>query len=467
MEKLFGKTSQYRILSLLFLTFGLLFPMIAEEYWFDVVVKIRTSINTGDSGNILLASGYSSILFALQCTMLFIGLNLTKLLCYRHIKKSKDIDEVHGEMMKTHYGLMVVELILFMCANAFVSNMYSIPWEYLTTLMAVIFAEILIESDEEEYSFLKTGVVSIQVFFAFHWLNIMPILSDYGFGISDIPISIKLIAEYLESSSVLNFMGGFFFFPTFAAAVLTSVLFQIHDKNIKMVTENYEKEREIQAIRAKAMENRIYEEINSLAHDLKTPLVTIRGLNSLFALSKDVNKLIEYSGRIEGAVEKMSEMISSFLYGSSRQVLRPADLIRYIQAQIPIEDEKLKVDIKIGEDLPCIYVNKVRVVRALINLVENSIVVPKTGDMKLITIETIKRDNYVKILVSDNGVGIDSDIMDDIWEIGHSTNNTTGLGLPFAKQIVEENEGTIEIESTKWVGTTVTVSFPAMSEDNI
>jgi signal transduction histidine kinase len=220
-------------------------------------------------------------------------------------------------------------------------------------------------------------------------------------------------------------------------------------------------------IKSKAMENRIYEEINSLAHDLKTPLVTIRGLNSLFALSKNIDKLSEYSERIDGAVEKMSEMISSFLYGSSRQKIKPSDLVRYIQAQIPIEDDKLNVEIKIGDNLPDIYVNKIRVVRALINLVENAILVPSLNEYKLISIEAKKSDGDLSIIVSDNGVGIDPSIMDDIWKIGHSTNNTTGLGLPFAKKIVKENSGSIRIESELSVGTNVIVTFPFIDDDSI
>jgi signal transduction histidine kinase len=107
-----------------------------------------------------------------------------------------------------------------------------------------------------------------------------------------------------------------------------------------MMRENYEKESEIRNMRAKAMENRVYQEVKSMVHDLKTPLVTIRGLNSLLLSANGQGKLAEYSDRIENSVTKMSDMISSFLYEDSRQKLATSELIGYIRAQLPLEDEK-------------------------------------------------------------------------------------------------------------------------------
>ncbi|HYE08957.1 MAG TPA: ATP-binding protein, partial [Patescibacteria group bacterium] len=48
-----------------------------------------------------------------------------------------------------------------------------------------------------------------------------------------------------------------------------------------------------------------------------------------------------------------------------------------------------------------------------------------------------------------------------IWEVGYSTNNTSGLGLPFAKRIFEDNGGSIVVQSQVDIGTTVTISLPA------
>ena len=127
-------------------------------------------------------------------------------------------------------------------------------------------------------------------------------------------------------------------------------------------------------MKAKVLENRIYQEVNSLVHDLKTPLVTIRGLNSLMLFENAGKKRKEYSERIENSVTKMSDMISGFLFENSRQRLKLTELINYVRAQLPLENERIRFSINIEEELPDIYINKIRIARALINILENAIV---------------------------------------------------------------------------------------------
>ncbi len=308
--------------------------------------------------------------------------------------------------------------------------------------------------------FFRASVVSLQVFFAFQWLNIMPSLSNYFFGMTDIPSSIKLTSIYLESTNVMNFVGLAFFLPLFVSAGITSVLFVSFDRNIRFAKENYEKEKDLDAIRAKALENRIYEEIHTLTHDLKTPLVTIRGLSSLLSISHDKTKISDYTERIDNAVEKMSEMITSFLYGTSRQLLSVEELVNYVRAQIPIENEQLTVNINVEEALPKLYANKIRVVRALINIIENAMVVATHHERKVITIDIKAVKNGVLLVVEDNGIGIPEDKMTKIWDVGYSSQKTSGLGLSFAKKVIEDNQGTIELKSKVDIGTTVKIFLP-------
>ncbi|SNS50492.1 Signal transduction histidine kinase [Anaerovirgula multivorans] len=444
---------KYMISALVLFITSILWPIITEAVWFNIVVQIREAINTGDSGQLILASATSSILFTTQNTLLFLSVVVGgRLLLNQWILKENI--------------LLIVQITCFVMLNIIISKMLSIPWEPITTIVAMISSCYLIRKGRRQsHYFFQSTVVSIQVFFAFQWLNIMPIFSVYRFGQSDIPISIKIAGVYLNSSSVLNFIGFSFFIPLFFSAVITSTLFQSHAQNIAIVKENYLKERALESMKTKAMGNRVYLEINSLAHDLKTPLVTIRGLNSLLLISGNQEKLQDYCNKIENAVEKMSEMVTSFLYGSSRQKMKVEKLITYIRAQIPVEDEKLKLEIDIEEGLSEIYVNKVRVVRALINLIENAIIVPCNDTYKKIIIEVKGFMGGIRISIIDNGMGIKPSDLPHVWEIGHSTNNTTGLGLPFAKQIIEENDGKIEIASILEEGTRVNVFFPSVDRE--
>lgn len=438
----------------IFIGFGLLFPLITKANWFSIIYNIRKAINAGDSGLLILSGAYMSLLNALQSTALFLGSLL--IIFYTTLRE---------RFSKLILFIFAFLLIIFLHRlNALIFNM---PWEPVSTIFSLILSLFIFEKFfYEKNSFLHISIVAVQIFFAFQWLNIMPLFSPYFIGRSDISSSIKLAGIYLHSSSVLNFTGFAFFIPFMFSAFITSALFRSYIKNLKIMKQNYEKEKEIQGMKAKIIENRIEKEIKSLVHDLKTPLVTIQGLNSLLSISKDTEKLLEYSERIEGSASKMNEMISSFLYDTSRQKLNAGDLISYIRAQLPLEDETIKIDIDIKENLPSIYVNKIRVARAVINILENAIVTPCKKPYKHIIFEAKPCNNGLNIFVSDNGIGIKEADLPRIWEIGFSTNNTSGLGLSFVKQVIEDNEGTIRILSTVDEGTAVTIFLPAMNSNS-
>lgn len=435
------------------LIIGLISPFITQRAWFSIVFKIRKAIEAGDSGILILAAASMSFLYAIQSTLLFLG---TILIMY------------YGEfkLKISRLKMVSISLVIIIFLHILSSLIFDMPWEPGSTILSLIITLFIFQKlFGEGNSFLHVSIVSIQVFFAFQWLNIMPVFSSYYIGKSDIPCSIKIAGLYLKADSVLNFTGFAFFIPFIFSAFVTTALFVSYIGNINVMRENYEKESQLQSMKAKVLENRILKEVKSLVHDLKTPLVTIQGLNSLIAITKDDNKLREYSQRIDGSASKMSEMISSFLYDTSKQKLRTADLISYIRAQLPLEDDSIKIDIKIEEELPYIYVNKIRIARAVINILENAIVAPCKDANKHIIFEVKAINKGLNIVVQDNGIGIKESDLQKIFEIGYSTNKTSGLGLPFAKQVIEDNEGSIEILSKENEGTIVTIFLPSI--DNV
>ncbi|MFZ5352114.1 MAG: sensor histidine kinase [Bacillota bacterium] len=437
------------LLGVVLILIGLLSPFLWQYSWLNTIGKIREAIKTGDSGHLILAAASMSFLFAVQSTFLFLGAMLVV-----YCSKNKS---AHSKLMLA--AAAVAAVIFFHLLDAL---MFEVPWEPVSTLLALaiiifLFDRIFVETN----SFVQVSIVTVQVFFAFQWLNIMPLFSTYSFGQSDVSNSIKIAGTYLQASSVLNFTGFAFFLPFIFSAFITSTLFISYSRNISMMKENFEKESEIQSMKAKALENRIYKEVKSLVHDLKTPLVTVRGLNSLLATAKDQTKLMEYSSRMENSISKMNEMISSFLYESSRQRIEATELISYVRAQLPLEDDTIQIDIRLDEALPDIYVNKIRIARAIINILENAIVVPCRETNKKIRFIVSAVSGGINIVVQDNGIGISETDMAYIWEVGFSTNNTSGLGLPFARQVIEYNGGTINLASEVNVGTTVTIFLPS------
>ena len=107
-----------------------------------------------------------------------------------------------------------------------------------------------------------------------------------------------------------------------------------------------------------------------------------------------------------------------------------------------------------------------RVVQVLINLLANAVKFTPAGGR--VTVHSIYDLDGLAISVSDTGIGIASEdipkALDRFTQVENSfvrKYDGTGLGLPLAKQLIELHGGTLSIDSTPQVGTTVTVRFPA------
>lgn len=421
-----------------------------SSLWHQSVVLIREAIRSGDTGQLVLATIAMMLLQSIPTALLFIALQ-----GFYNVRNALNI------------GLQLAGTLAIYWLF---KDKVSLAGSLLATLMALTLLRVANLVEAKSDFIFPTALIAFQSFFAMHWLSLLLPLKQFEIPIQEALESLSLATAYLGGNRTLTFVAFAFFIPFFIGAFSTTLFFRVQSINAMIIKENYDKASALEGMRTSMMANRLYQEIHTLAHDLKTPLVTIRGLNSLMQLEGAEQKKAVYTGRIEGAIEKMNDMISSFLYADSRQWLSPEGLMRYVQAQLPIEDESLQIHTEIESDLPQIYVNQVRVARGLVNIVENALLAPLNpqGRSKEIHI-SIKKDPGPKpslaITITDNGMGIPQDLQQKIWEIGHSTRKTSGLGLPFAKQVIEENSGTIALESTYGMGTRVTIVFPLSSPE--
>jgi signal transduction histidine kinase len=103
-------------------------------------------------------------------------------------------------------------------------------------------------------------------------------------------------------------------------------------------------------------------------------------------------------------------------------------------------------------------------IRALENLFRNAIDAMPQGGLLHITIShNDKLSKCVRMEIADNGVGIQPDHLDRIFDPFFSTKDVgkgTGLGLPIVHSIVQEHQGTISVESQPGVGTRFIIQLP-------
>jgi signal transduction histidine kinase len=111
-------------------------------------------------------------------------------------------------------------------------------------------------------------------------------------------------------------------------------------------------------------------------------------------------------------------------------------------------------------------IDRTQLIRIITNLVKNAIqAIPEQQENKAVAVTIKKESNNVIITVADNGMGIATEDFNRIFEPKFTTKSSgMGLGLSIIKNIIENYNGTITVESRKGKGTTFTVSLPIINQ---
>lgn len=230
--------------------------------------------------------------------------------------------------------------------------------------------------------------------------------------------------------------------------------------------------------------------LSRVSHDIRTPINVILGSTNLAISEIDDHEAVEeYLGNIRTA--------GAFLLGLVNDVLDIAKIesgelsfnpspysykeftnsIRMMFEPLCREKNVILVT-NIDENLPNIYVDKVRFEQIFFNLLSNAVkFTPENGTVAF-SIRILSTTDGIltcEFRVSDTGIGMSEEfqrVMFDpfIQETGRELSETkgTGLGLPIVKRIVDALEGTVEVISEQGEGTTFTVilSLPMVEEGN-
>lgn len=203
------------------------------------------------------------------------------------------------------------------------------------------------------------------------------------------------------------------------------------------------------------------------AHEVGTPLNLISGHVQLLRLkSRDENDtrleiISEQIERIERIVRGMLDR-TKLTTGEINLLDVNEVLRRTFEATAPLLDEK-KVNLaeNFDENLSPISGDADHLQQVFINLINNALdAMPSGGELK---IETRGDENSVVIDFADNGSGMTEDVRTKIFDTLYTTKGArgTGLGLVVVKQIIQEHNGTIEVESETGKGTKFHLRFPA------
>ncbi|VVB63656.1 Methanogenesis regulatory histidine kinase FilI [uncultured archaeon] len=139
------------------------------------------------------------------------------------------------------------------------------------------------------------------------------------------------------------------------------------------------------------------------------------------------------------------------------------DIVGEALGQTAEKIESRGIKVSIAPNMPIVYVDRMRIVEVLVNLIENSIKYMGTQEKPEIEfgqkIEGVERIFFVR----DNGMGIDPSQQDKVFELFYKVDKRsegTGAGLAIIKRIIEVHGGRIWIESELGKGCTVCFTLP-------
>ena len=244
------------------------------------------------------------------------------------------------------------------------------------------------------------------------------------------------------------------------ARLLPAIERELRDAHTRRLQREAEAERRDLIARLEAINSEI-ERFTYLAfHDLRAPLITIKGFTGALKQDLDANRHDEVRrdvDRIEGAADTMDEILSDLLeFARIGRVRRPSEdvdlqkLARQALAALNGLIEKKGVTVKISPDLPSVYGDRVRLREVFENLIENAAIYTSGQEQPLIEIGARQQGNQQVIYVKDNGQGIDPRYHHRIFELFEKLDPGTqgpGIGLALAKRIVEVHGGRIWVES--------------------
>jgi signal transduction histidine kinase len=209
--------------------------------------------------------------------------------------------------------------------------------------------------------------------------------------------------------------------------------------------------------------------ISALSHEFRTPLAVMKSYAWYLKNNPQAttDQIMEHLDIILGEVENLNDLIESLLnlgrleqgridWQIVRFELKPV-LVSLVESMSKMaEDRGIEIVLE-GSDLALVWGDVGKLRQSFMNLLSNAIKYNRDGGRVGIKIEDIS-DDFVRVKVADNGIGIASEHLDKIfnpfYRVPGSSVEGVGLGLALTRQFIEDQGGWIEVESVPAKGTT-------------
>jgi PAS domain S-box-containing protein len=268
----------------------------------------------------------------------------------------------------------------------------------------------------------------------------------------------------------------------FASGIVSDVTRQkqleedLRNLNAELARTNRELEqRSFEAEHATRLKSRF---LASMSHELRTPLTAIIGFSDLLGeeIAGSLNpKQRRYVEHARQAARHLLQLINDILDLSKieagqlefhPEAFAVAEALPEVLTTVRPLALARKVRLQTRVDTLRVFADRIRFKQILYNLISNAIKFTPQGGS--VSVESAPHERFVEVSVTDTGIGIASDELEVIFEefrqVGSSTRGVkegTGLGLAITRRLVEQQGGTIRVESEPGKGSRFTFALPA------
>lgn len=212
----------------------------------------------------------------------------------------------------------------------------------------------------------------------------------------------------------------------------------------------------------------------NVSHELRTPLTLLSGeLQQVLEIEGQRSRVYNRLVHVQRHADRMTRLIDELLefrkfeMGHARPKVSPQNIVAYLQ-EVYLSFNDYAVFKKINYTFACadeeieLYFDRKQLARVFYNILSNAFkYTPENGS---ITIEILSDQSQVYISVSDTGAGMSKEVCDKVFERFYNFQEQhdvkgTGIGLSYAKSIIDAHNGTIKVDSSEGEGSTFTIEL--------
>ncbi len=221
--------------------------------------------------------------------------------------------------------------------------------------------------------------------------------------------------------------------------------------------------------------------ISLMSHELRTPITSINGFAELLMNDETIPaESREFLSIINNESQRLSRMINTFLAVTQLEAadkqevlkipLRLDDVVKETLASLlPVAKRKrIRLVEQPSQRLPPVAADRSLITQVVTNLVGNAI--KYSPEKTVVTVSTALEADTVRLSVEDRGYGIPPEAVDRVWEKFYRVardgqekdEESTGLGLSFVREVVEQHGGTVALESEVGRGSKFSFTLPRL-----